>query len=234
MDKEELSGPQYPKKPGGEHLNARWKHIGDVYGRFVDGKGFAVLVTLCVAVIAGTAVWTGNVEKKYVKPELPLTEEKSASVLLQQSIHQAITPTPLPSVSDPVWHSPLPELHVVRSFSTVMKRSGVTGIWSIHEGVDLAADTGDPVSAIADGTVVACGENALDGIYVEIRHAQGCVSRYAGLTMSSALQSGDLVHAGQTVGFVGNGMIGETDLGPHLHLELQMDGEAVDPIALLQ
>lgn len=216
-------------------MGSRWKRVSDAYVRFVDGKGFAVLATLCAAVIAGTAVWTSGGKQPYSAPTPPVMEDQSASVLMQQSVKSVATPTPLPAVNAPVWQPPLPELTVLRAFSSsAMTRSGVTGIWAVHDGVDLQAALGDPVFAVADGTVTACGEDGLAGMYVEIRHDGGYVSRCMGLEMTGALRVGDRVRAGQTVGFVGNRMIDEVDLGDHLHLELSLDGNAVDPLSVFQ
>lgn len=215
-------------------MSSRWKRFRDAYTRFAEGKGFALLVTLCVAVITGTAIWTGSSEEPYIAPTPPVSDEQHASVLMQQSLRSAATPTPLPASRQLLWQPPLPEVHVVRGYSaSTMVCSGVTGVWALHEAVDLRAGLGDPVCAMADGIVSACGSDKLLGSWIEIRHEGGYVSRYAGLEMLGALQNGDQVRAGQTVGFAGNGMLEETDLGPHLHLQLLLNGKAVDPLSIL-
>lgn len=202
---------------------------------FVDGKGFAVIVTACVAVITGTAIWAGSDHSAPVMPTPPVSGEQSAASLLQESLRNAATPTPLPTVSVILWQSPLPEISTLRGFSdTALVQSGVTGLWSLHEGIDLRAELGAPVTAIADGNVNASGEDVLDGVWAEITHPGGYSVRYAGLSMLAAIQPGDRVRAGQTIGFIGNGVIGESDLGPHLHLEISHDGKPVDPMTILE
>lgn len=214
-------------------MKRRWQRWTAAFDKFVDGKGFALIVTVCVAVITGTAVWTGNALEEYAAPTAPLADDQSASVLMQQSLRNTVTPTPLPSAAETLWQTPLPELSLLRGFSgSTMVQSGVTGVWAIHAGTDLQAALGDPVYAIADGKVIACVEDALKGKFVEIAHSQGYVSRYCGLEMHGAIRTGDQIHAGQTIGFVGNSMLNETDLGPHLHLEVSRNGEMVDPMAL--
>ena len=216
-------------------MNMKWKQIRDAYGRFVDGKGFALIVTLCAAVITGTAIWTGSSSQAYLSPTPPVTEEQSAALLMQQSIENVSTPSPLPHEDAPEWQSPLPELIVLRGYSPdVMLHSGVTGIWAIHAGTDLKAASGDTVWAIADGMVAACGEDKMKGHYVEIRHSHGYVSSYLGLQMLGAIRVGDRIRAGQTIGFVGNTLLDETDLGPHVHLELRKNGATVDPLNFIR
>jgi len=212
-----------------------WKGIRDAYSAFMEGKGFGVVVTVCIAVITASAVWTVHRGTPDASTSPPVHDGQEAAVQLQQSLRDAATPTPLPNVSVPLWHSPLSELSVVTPFSgetPILYESG--GYWRVHDGVDLLADTGTPVYSMADGKVITCGEDFLLGAFIQIAHADGYESRYAGLSLLSAMQTGDLVRAGQTLGFVGNGMPSEAAIGPHLHLQLLQHGTAVDPLPLIQ
>jgi murein DD-endopeptidase MepM/ murein hydrolase activator NlpD len=96
-----------------------------------------------------------------------------------------------------------------------------------HSGVDLTAPYGSPVQAAATGTVVFAGTFYGYGNMLDIRHADGLVTRYAhlsaftpGLRVGSAVQTGGLIGA---IGTSGNAH------GPHLHFEVRVDGQAVDP-----
>lgn len=212
----------------------QWKRIAEAYTKFVDGYGFAVIVVVCVTVITGTAVWTGSQQQAPVTVTPPVAEDRSASLLLQESLQSAATPTLLPTSSpEIVWQKPLDEIEVIRTFSTEqMQRSGVTGLWTLHNAVDLRAAKGTQVCAMADGTVLDCGESALEGVWVMTEHAQGYQVYYGGLSMLAAIQPGDRLHAGQTIGFVGSSRLDESDLGAHLHLQAFQDGIAVDPLKL--
>jgi len=199
----------------------------------MQGHGFALLVTLCISVITATAIWSRQPAHLPAIPTLPPYEDRQASALRQQSLLEAVTPTPLPDAQPILWQPPLSDMEVIRSYSyDTMVQSGATGLWAIHPAVDLRADAGEPVLAMADGVVKSCGEDALQGCWVEAEHANGYTSRYAGLALVSALRSGDRIRAGHAIGFVGS-MMSEADLGPHLHLEVRKDGTAVDPISLL-
>ncbi len=97
-----------------------------------------------------------------------------------------------------------------------------------HIGVDYAADTGTPVMATADGVVTHRGVSGGYGNLIEIRHANGFMTRYAHLNgFASGIRSGGRVSQGQVVGYVG--MTGLAT-GPHLHYEMHRNGTPVDPL----
>jgi murein DD-endopeptidase MepM/ murein hydrolase activator NlpD len=96
-----------------------------------------------------------------------------------------------------------------------------------HEGVDIAAPSGTPVVAVADGVVVRVGD-AGDGygILVVVDHAGGLASVYAHLSQAS-VAPGAAVAAGSVIGRVGS--TGRST-GPHLHFELRAFGAQCDPM----
>jgi murein DD-endopeptidase MepM/ murein hydrolase activator NlpD len=99
-----------------------------------------------------------------------------------------------------------------------------------HDGVDYAAPLGRPVHAIAAGRVIAAGRAADGAVIVRIRHADGSEALYAHLNAALAVRVGDRVSAGEPIGVIG--LTGHTT-GPHLHLELTLDGRKLDVEATL-
>jgi murein DD-endopeptidase MepM/ murein hydrolase activator NlpD len=100
----------------------------------------------------------------------------------------------------------------------------------VHKGFDVTARCGTPLAAAVTGTVVKRAYDArLDGNYVVIR---GLGERrkywYAHMVHPSTFQKGDLVHVGQTVGFVGKTGNART-VGCHLHFEIHVNGRPVNP-----
>ena len=95
-----------------------------------------------------------------------------------------------------------------------------------HHGVDFAAPTGAPVSAAADGTVVAAQALQIRGNTVVIDHGWGLYTAYAHLS-DMAHAPGDSVLGGQLIGGIGN--TGRST-GPHLHWEVWLHGVNVDPM----
>lgn len=210
------------------------KHASRFLCEFQDRYGFALLVILCVAVIAGSALWMRQNPVQPLPTTRPSPDGMNAAALLQQHLPD-MTSAPLPTQTPPTWRAPLDEYHVLRGFCpSQMSPSGTTGLWAVHAGADLGAPEGTPVCAIADGVVRALGDGGLCGAWIEIEHAGHAVSRYAALSRSVTLHPGDPVRAGQVIGFVGNSHLEEAYLMPHLHLEVTIDGAAVDPIGLIQ
>lgn len=106
----------------------------------------------------------------------------------------------------------------------------ITGKRSFHRGVDFAAKRGAEVIAVADGVVVASGAQSGYGRTVEIRHANGMVTRYAH-NEKNLVQVGDIVKQGETIAKLG--ATGRAT-GPHVHFEVLKDGAAVNPMNYVQ
>jgi len=110
-----------------------------------------------------------------------------------------------------------------------------------HKGVDFIPGYGKPIFAVADGMVTEMGSNGGYGYYVKLQHlianSEGVMEEwetiYAHMRKDSFPEEmiiGSAVKAGETIGEVGNtGM----STGPHLHFELKINGEHVDPLPLL-
>lgn len=95
-----------------------------------------------------------------------------------------------------------------------------------HNGVDLAAPTGTPIYATADGIVGRADWFSSYGLYVSIDHGADLETRYAHMSRL-AVAAGDTVKKGDVIGYVGS--TGRST-GPHLHYEVRVDGVAVNPI----
>lgn len=101
---------------------------------------------------------------------------------------------------------------------------------ALHSGVDLRDDYGAPVRATAAGVVTIAGPNGGYGNMVEVDHGGGLATRYAHLSAIS-VTPGQQLAPGAVVGKLGS--TGRST-GPHLHYEVRMDGEAVDPTRFLR
>ncbi|MBO9581540.1 MAG: M23 family metallopeptidase [Sphingobium sp.] len=97
----------------------------------------------------------------------------------------------------------------------------------MHQGVDIAGPLGTPVYATADGVVaVAEFNNGGYGNLVEIDHGNGLQTRYGHLSRLIA-QPNEFVRRGQLIGLMGS--TGRST-GSHLHYEVRIDGNAVNPL----
>ncbi len=108
----------------------------------------------------------------------------------------------------------------------------IFGTWRNHTGTDYAAPMGTPVHAIGDGVVMSVGRRGGYGNMIDIRHANGMVSRYGHMSrFASSVHDGTHVKMGSTIGYVG--MTGWAT-GPHLHFEIRVNGVARDPGSALR
>lgn len=136
---------------------------------------------------------------------------RSAPVL--RGVHQvnmATVDTP-----DFVYGEPVAGYEVVSPFG--MRKLPWEAAGRLHAGVDIAAPSGYPVQATADGVVTYAGYKSGYGQMVEIAHAQGLKSVYAHLG-AVAVKPGMAVRAGDPLGQVGNT---GSSTGAHLHFEVR-------------
>lgn len=212
---------------------SRWKRFSAWYVQFVEHQGFAIILAVCVGTIAATALWANHTQEAAPTPTFPVDDAALAAQLQQESLQQAATPTPAPTAAPQVWHAPLETVSVLRSFdATRLQRFTLSGLWQLHDAVDLRCEQGAIVTAMADGTVTDVAEKGLLGACITIDHGDGILAQYAGMSLHAGLAVGDPVSAGQTIGFGGNGVVIEADQETHLHLRVTKDGQAIDPLSL--
>ena len=98
-----------------------------------------------------------------------------------------------------------------------------------HDGIDVAAPWGTPIQAARDGTVVFVGWHGGYGKVVFVSHGDGVVTVY-GHASKLLVKVGDQVKQGQVIANVGcTGVC----TGSHLHFEVRIDGQPVDPLKFL-
>ena len=99
-----------------------------------------------------------------------------------------------------------------------------------HQGIDIAAEMGTPIVATADGVVTIAGWNAGGyGNMVDIDHGSGVSTRY-GHASAVVVTAGQRVRRGQIIAYVGS--TGHST-GPHLHYEVRLSGQPVNPTSYL-
>jgi murein DD-endopeptidase MepM/ murein hydrolase activator NlpD len=100
----------------------------------------------------------------------------------------------------------------------------------LHTGVDLAARTGTPIYAAGDGVIQYYKWQSGYGNKVEIQHVNGYETAYGHMSRYvDGLSAGSRVRQGQIIGYVGS--TGQST-GPHLHFEIKINGNLVDPLSV--
>lgn len=95
-----------------------------------------------------------------------------------------------------------------------------------HLAIDIAAQQGEAIKSVAAGTVIFSDWTPDTGYVVVIQHAMGMISVYKH-AMTVYKKVGDVIKKGEVIAAVGN--TGELTTGPHLHFELWIEGNPVDP-----
>ncbi|MBQ7688764.1 MAG: peptidoglycan DD-metalloendopeptidase family protein [Clostridia bacterium] len=111
--------------------------------------------------------------------------------------------------------------------------SDTMGDYRTHNGVDFLGDAGTAVRAIGSGTVTKVTASALYGNTVTVDHGNGIVSTICGLANEGLVHAGDEVTADTVLGVVGS-IPAEEKEGPHIHLEIRVNGILTDPLEILQ
>ncbi len=111
-----------------------------------------------------------------------------------------------------------------------MRRHPISRVRKMHQGVDWAAPRGTPIVAAGNGVVDKAGWSRGHGKRTIIRHANGYVTSYSHQTsIAKGVVPGARVRQGQIIGAVGS--TGYTT-GPHLHYEVTVNGNKVDPMRI--
>ena len=105
-----------------------------------------------------------------------------------------------------------------------------TGTGAMHAGLDFKGPVGTPILAAADGKVTLAGFNGGYGNSIEIRHANGLLTRYAHMSGLN-VRAGQMVERGVVIGRMGS--TGRST-GSHLHFEVRLNGQAINPRKFLE
>lgn len=134
---------------------------------------------------------------------------------------------------------PAPTVYYAPVSGSIMKGHSVEtpvfsqtlGDWRVHTGIDIAAEIGAEVTAIAGGTVSAVRNDPFMGNTVEVTHEGGIVSVYSNLSNDGVtVKVGDTVAAGDKLGVVGDTSLTELADESHLHFEILVSGVSVNPL----
>lgn len=128
------------------------------------------------------------------------------------------------------WKAPLPADALLPGSPYGMRVHPITGASRMHEGTDFAAPQGTRLYSMSSGEVVHAGVMGGYGNLVIVDHGGGITTRYAHMS-SIGVKTGQTVKAGQSVGAVGS--TGQST-GAHLHLEVRVREEPVDPLPWLK
>ena len=100
-----------------------------------------------------------------------------------------------------------------------------------HNGVDIFVGKGERVLCAADGVVDKIWEDPMMGTCISVQHSGGFETVYKNLSpdIPDGVSEGSTVYCGSFIGAGGESALAEIAEEPHLHFEMKLDGEYVDP-----
>ncbi len=129
-------------------------------------------------------------------------------------------------LGNPVKNARISSEFTKKRFHPILKK------YRAHLGVDYAAGRGTPIYSAGDGRVVFVGDSAGYGKVTKIQHSDGYLTLYAHQnSFKKGLKNGSSVQKEEVIGYVGSTGL---STGPHLHFGLYKDGEAIDPLRVVQ
>ena len=174
-----------------------------------------------------------SIAEKYTQneEEVNTSELEVAKLNIQETVENAIEKIEQQKEEQERWNA-LPSINGIKLAVTpiegrITSRYGVSSRIrkSTHTGLDISAITGTDIKVVADGTVISANYNGSYGNLVKIDHGNGVETWYAH-TSKMYVKKGDTVKAGDVIAAVGST---GNSTGPHLHLEIRVNGEHVDP-----
>lgn len=166
-----------------------------------------------------------STEKETVKQEDAPSETKE-----EQPQNDAKTTA---KTSTPVFVQPVSGKLVVPFSADELVYQPTFADWRVHSGADYAANIGDRVYAITDGTVADVYTDPLKGPCVRLKHADGVETLYVGLGDKLKVKAGQTVKSGDVIGVVDNTNQTESAQDPHIHVEAFQNEKPIDPETLL-
>lgn len=196
----------------------------------VKMRWIRMLGIFIVAVLSLSWVWMATEQQFATMIADRLAEEQRATLALRDTLSSLRSA----SVAERARLAPPVDMLMPVSGELTSRFSGsrfhpILQIFRAHRGVDLAAPSGTRVVAPASGKVVSVGWRLGYGLTLELSHSGGVSTRYAHLR-SAIVHRGDSVAAGQAIAAVGASGLATA---PHLHFEVLVRGNAVDPIKFI-
>ena len=200
---------------------------------------YAVTLACVIGVIVGSAVYTQRVQRR-TQETLVQAAADAPEVLVTPSPSPAATP--LPTIAPLAVRVSVFEERALWPVKGSVLRGHETGeavwwaalgAWQAHSGIDIAGAAGESVLCAAEGTVKSVTRDALWGASVEVSQKDGRTAVYRGLALCY-VREGEHIKRGQEIGTLLDSIPCEGEMGAHLHLEMEREGRAQDPLAVLE
>ena len=204
-----------------------------------------VVLTLALTVVLSVSIATNRAKKKYgvetptgtstaIGTETPENNrgEETEDATVNAPIHGEQNEKPVGGNAEEFkLERPATGVIAKSHDATIQVWNETLGAYKVHLGIDIATAESAPVYAAADGTVKKIWDDALMGKCVAIDHGDEVYTFYKNLdpVLVDGIKENAEIKCGQQIGKVGESAIAELADEPHLHLEMTVNGIAVDP-----
>ncbi len=218
-------------------------HGNSRFSKFFHGRGVYVALAAGLLAFGGVAVAMlgqslPDTPEESTVPPMEMVEQLVSDQPDDRTTTATTTTTTEPPTTTTTETEQAPDLYILPLSNTVQKPYSVEQPlysetmqdWRIHTGTDFAGEEGQTVKALAGGTVLSVEEDPLWGGVLVIDHGVGVHSRYCGV--KAAVAEGERVEVGDSIGTL-IAIPCESAQPPHLHLEMTVEEQPVDPVSAL-
>ncbi len=236
------------------------KNAIDHIGKFLEGKGFYITLSLCLvlSLIVGYITFGAQSDKTNASDSgfdvaqadnLPENEENSPALEWQTGDQSAAVNAEAVNEEEEEEGDDAVATADTKVQMILMPVDGTISVkyamedfvysqtmmdWRTHNGVDISAAEDEPVIAVADGTVEKVYEDAMMGTTVVIAHQGGMKTIYSNLSPETSVSEGQEVSAGYAIGSVGMSAPSESKQDAHLHFCVLKNDEYINPVSLFE
>ena len=226
------------------------KESNNIFAKLREDKSArAIAVTIAVMLLVLTAIIITTVAaNRAAKNNAPIdldstpagvtdpddTSDKNSSEKPEDKPQDTVT-EPEPDTLPGRFLLPVSGVLQEKHSADVQVFSDTMGDYRVHLGIDIGTMAGASVCAMADGVIAQVWEDVSMGQCIAISHSGDAYTIYKNLSteLPASVKVGTPVKAGDVIGTVGESAMVEISEEPHLHLEMTVNGLAVDPTAYL-
>lgn len=211
------------------------------FRNFLKEKGYYIALLLCTAIV-GVTGYSLLTSKEPAKPTESTAEPTQSSLGLSVTEGPAVDkpaaniggnedPTTEPTETTRPFRLQKPVSGEILTEAAVdhLAYNSTTRDWRTHEGMDLAANVGDPVYAAAAGTVYTIYDDEQFGMTVVLHHENGYSTHYSNLAEDIPVSVGQELQAGDKLGSIGQSARIESAAEPHVHFAVFLNNTPLDP-----
>ncbi len=217
----------------------------NLYRRFLNSKAFYPIMLSLIAVLS-ISIWAVNRSNKLLSTTNTISQGTNIIADLTDDITTAVQNTTAKAQTTTQKHTAEYEKNqafkgdwimpadgkIIKDYSAgSLVESKTMGDYRVHNGIDIAAKKGDAVKAVNSGKVLDVYSDAFWGNTVVIDHG-GMVVKYSALSSEGIVSKGDILKKGDKVGLADTVPCEQKD-EPHIHIEVLVKDEAVDPLSAL-